>query len=207
MLVRVPVFLVALLIVRGVPALLYRPIVGARRVGGGAAPGDLAAFHRGGGRDRPRARRDQRDHRLRDDRCRARLRRDLPARRADPAAPDVATRGLPRRTPPRTCGTRPRRLSTGPGPRLRGSCSSGCATSPGTGRISRILVIAGCRYRTVSNRRRPTPWGSAPEPTAALGLRPPETPKRPRSGLMNGPTIDEPWEVEDRGEEPAIAVL
>ena len=33
----------------------------------------------------------------------------------------------------------------------------------------------------LTSRGSPTPSGSAPEPTASLGLRPPETPKRPET--------------------------
>ena len=97
-LVRVPVFLVALQIVRGVPALLYRPIVGGRGASVAALLQATSLPFIAGGRDRPRV--DAISETTASAMIAAGLPcRDLPARRADPAAPDVATRGLPRRTP------------------------------------------------------------------------------------------------------------
>ena len=55
----VPVFLAALLLVRGLPAIVYRPLVGTRSsVAAGPAPSDVIAVHRRGDADRaldPRA--------------------------------------------------------------------------------------------------------------------------------------------------------
>ena len=59
-LVMVPIFLVALLIVRGVPALLYRRLLDGRRtLVAGDPAGHVAAVHRRGDRDRSRARLDR----------------------------------------------------------------------------------------------------------------------------------------------------
>ena len=58
-LARVPVFVIGLLVVRGVPTLVYRPVLGTRNAIAAPAPaGDVAAVHRGRHRHRPVARRD-----------------------------------------------------------------------------------------------------------------------------------------------------
>ncbi len=85
-LLMVPIFLLALLAARGLPAIVYRararcPPYRDRR----AHAGDVAPVHRRRHGDRPRARPDRRGRQRRADRRRPAVRRAVPARRAAPA--------------------------------------------------------------------------------------------------------------------------
>ena len=85
-LAMVPIFLLALLAVRGLPALLYRGVLErARDRRRRAAAGDVAAVHRRRDRDRNRARGDRARHRGRLHRRRPALGRHLPGAVAEPA--------------------------------------------------------------------------------------------------------------------------
>ncbi|MDQ3592682.1 MAG: cation:proton antiporter [Actinomycetota bacterium] len=98
-LLRVPVFLVALLVIRGLPALLYLSTLGRvpTMAAGRTAAGDVAAVHRGRHPDRHRAGRDLRADRDGAGRRRSAVGAAVPGHRPRPATPRRAP-GNPNRT-------------------------------------------------------------------------------------------------------------